>query len=376
MSNVWARRLVTSFVGVCAGAAVIAAAASAGAAEVHLLVAADGSGAYTRIQDAIAAIPGSGSNTYVVDIKPGTYTATYNATTQTIDQFKVTQPNVTFRGLGNSPTDVVLTGNFTAGQTSVGGSTLRNDTFAHATAVVTGANFAAYNLTFANTAGQSAGQGLAMYAKADRVAFNSVRFLGWQDTLRVEYGRQYFKDAYVEGHTDFIYGHATAFFDNPTIYAKASGYVTAPDTLLAGDYKSKGLVFSGGQVTGATNNSSVLGRPWNGGGLAVYENVKIGPVITAGGWGGNASTADYYAEYKSLDLAGNPLNVSSRVSWSHQLSDAQAATYTLTNWLAGPDNWDAPAAAAAAVPEPASVGIAGIAGATLLSRRSRRRRRR
>src|SRR4051812_590488 len=240
MSIVAMRRLLALCIPLCA--------VSAGALEVHLLVAADGSGAYVRIQDAIAAIPGSGSNNYVVDIKPGTYAATYNSATQQIDQFKVTQPNVTFRGLGSAPNDVVLTGNFTVGQTTVGGSTLKNDTFGHATAVVTGANFSAYNLTIANTAGQSAGQALAMYTKADRLAFNDVRFLGWQDTLRVEYGRQYFKDTYVEGHTDFIYGHATAFFDNATIYAKAGGYVTAPDTLLAGDNKSRGMVFSGGQV--------------------------------------------------------------------------------------------------------------------------------
>jgi pectinesterase len=373
MSKVLARGVATAFfLCICA--------ASGGAVEVDLLVAADGSGTYTRVQDAIAAVPSSGSNTYVIFIKPGTYTATYNSSTQTIDQFKVTQPNVTLRGLGSSPSDVVLTGNFTASQTSVGGSTLKNDTFAHATAVVTGANFSAYDLTFANTAGQGAGQALAMYTKADRLAFNDVRFLGWQDTLRTEYGRQYFEDTYVEGNTDFIYGHATAFFDDPTIYVKASGYVTAPDTLLAGDYKSRGYVFSGGQVTGAVNNSATLGRPWNAGGLAVYNGVRIGPVISSAGWtdvnNDGASGQEFFAEHKDLDLAGNLLNVSGRVSWSHQLTDADAQTYTLTNWLAGPDNWDARGQAAMAVvfiPEPASLSVLGVAGGVVLLRRRRHR---
>ena len=62
---------------------------------------------------------------------------------------------------GASPSRGTGTRN-TADQNNVGGQTLRNDTFAHATAVITGTNFSAANLTFANTAGKSAGQALAM----------------------------------------------------------------------------------------------------------------------------------------------------------------------------------------------------------------------
>lgn len=361
--------MAVGFSGRAAFGAAVSLAAMAGAAEVRLLVAADGSGTYTRLQDAIAAVPSNGTNSYVIEIKPGTYVADYNPATQTINQFKVTQPNVTLRGLGTKPQDVVLTGEFTAPQTSVNGQTLRNDTYAHATAVVTGANFSAANLTFANTAGQNAGQALAMYAKADRLAFNNVRFLGWQDTLRVEYGRQYFKDTYVEGHVDFVYGKATAYFENPTIYVKAGGYVAAPDTLLANDYKSRGMVFAGGQITGATNNSAVLARPWNGKGLAVFDGVKTGPVIKANGW--NTPNGDYFAEHNPLDLNGQPLNVSGRLAGTYQLTGPQAEAYSLNNWLTGPDNWDARAAANAAtgVPEPTALAAIGLAALALGKRR-------
>ncbi len=295
--------------------------------DVHLVVAADGSGQYTRIQDAIAAIPASPTTPYILDIKPGTYTMTNN-----MDQFKVTQSNVTFNGLGTSPSDVVITGSY-------GSDELPNDKYCHATTVILGSNFTARNVTFANTHGDNNGQALAMYAKADRLFFLNCRFLGWQDTLRTEYGRQYFKNCYVEGDVDFIYGHATAFFDNCSLYVKSNGYITAPALLEpANDYRSKGFVFYQCTITGVGTGIGYLGRPWTAGGLAVYDSCWIGPVINKAGWTGNLD-GSYFAEHHSMDLNGNLLNVSNRIAGSYQLTDTQALAYSKSNWISGPDNW-------------------------------------
>jgi len=295
--------------------------------DVHLVVAADGSGQYSRIQDAIAAIPTSPTTPYILDIKPGTYTMTHN-----MDQFKVTQSNVTFNGLGASPSDVVITGSY-------GSDELPNDKYCHATTVILGSNFTARNVTFANTHGDNNGQALAMYAKADRLFFLNCRFLGWQDTLRTEYGRQYFKNCYVEGDVDFIYGHATAFFDNCSLYVKSNGYITAPALLEpANDYRSKGFVFYQCTITGVGTGIGYLGRPWTAGGLAVYDSCWIGPVINKAGWTGNLD-GSYFAEHHSMDLNGNLLNVSNRIAGSYQLTDTQALAYSKSNWISGPDNW-------------------------------------
>lgn len=308
-------------------------------ATVRLTVAQDGSGQYTRVQDALAAAASSSSsNPYVIDIKPGVYTMTHN-----MDQFKVTAPYITLNGLGASPSDVVLTGNYWAGDNNP------NDVYGHATAVITsgGHNFTARNITFENSRGDNTGQALAIYNKGDRTAFINCRFLGWQDTLRAEFGRQYYKNCYVSGDVDFIYGHAAAYFEDCSIYVRSNGYITAPALLEpANDYRSKGFVFSQCTITGAGSNLAYLGRPWTDGGLAVYLNCKISPVIYPVGWQG--SSRAYFGEYHSMDLNGVLLDVSRREAGSHQLTDAQVLNYSLSNWLAGPDNWNP----AALVPEP------------------------
>jgi pectinesterase len=295
-------------------------------ADTHVTVAADGSGQYTRLQDALNAVPAANAAPYVIDIKAGTYSMASIS-----DQFMVDSPYVTLNGLGASPSNVVITGKYVASATP-------NDKYQHATVVVIGDNFTAKNVTFANTLGDNLGQGLAIYAKADRLTFVNCRFLGWQDTLRAEYGRQFYENCYIEGDVDFIYGHATGYFKNCSLYVKSDGYVTAPDTLLAGDYRSKGLVLSGCTITGPTANTGYLGRPWNAGGLSVFLNCKIGPVIKAVGWFGSAGQATF-AEYRSTDLNGTLLSVASRVSWSVQLTSAQTTAYAQNTWLVGPDNW-------------------------------------
>lgn len=310
-------------------------------ADVTLTVNQNGSAQYTTVQAAIGAVPANPAQRYIIQIAPGTYGMSDN-----LDQFKVTSSNVTLEGMGTGPSDVVLTGNYRISESP-------NDKYGHATAVVTGNDFVARNITFANTAGDNTGQALAMYAKADRISFDHCRFLGWQDTLRVEYGRQYFHDCYIEGDVDFIYGHATAFFENSSIYVKSNGYVTAPALLEpAGDYRSKGLVFSDCTIDGAAGNLAYLGRPWTDGGVVVYDDCKIGPVIDPAGWTG--SSREFFAEHHSMDLNGNLLDVSHREAGSHQLTDAQALDYSRNNWLSGPDHWDP-----TAVPEPASAGLIG-----------------
>ena len=75
-------------------------------------------------------------------------------------------------------------------------------------------------MTFENTAGNT-GQAVAAAVRADRAIFKNCRFLGHQDTLFADYGRQYYVDSYIEGGVDFIFGNATAVFDHSEIHANA-----------------------------------------------------------------------------------------------------------------------------------------------------------
>src|SRR5690606_28762530 len=100
----------------------------------------------------------------------------------------------------------------------------------------------AENITFENSAGP-VGQTVTVRVSADKVYFEKCRFLGYQDTLypQATASRQYYRNCYIEGTTDFIFGASTALFENCEIKSKAGGqYITAASTL---DTVGYGFVF-------------------------------------------------------------------------------------------------------------------------------------
>src|SRR4029453_7277768 len=103
-----------------------------------------------------------------------------------------------------------------------------------------GHDFQAENITFENSFGTGS-QAVAVLAEADRVVFKKCRFLAWQDTLYAKNGRQYYKDCYIEGHVDYIFGQAAAVFDNCHIQSKGDGYIGAPMRFAADE--PSGFVF-------------------------------------------------------------------------------------------------------------------------------------
>lgn len=92
--------------------------------------------------------------------------------------------------------------------------------------VILADDFQAENLTFRNTSGDH-GQAMALCIEGDRAVVKDCLILGWQDTLLLNNGRHYFKNCTVEGRVDFIYGSATAVFDDCLIRTKGKSYITA-----------------------------------------------------------------------------------------------------------------------------------------------------
>jgi pectinesterase len=187
----------------------------------------------------------------------------------------------------------------------------------------------AENITFENSSGP-VGQAVAVRVDGDMVKFINCRFLGFQDTLypHGEKSRQYYKDCYIEGTVDFIFGWSTAVFDNCTIFCKKNGFVTAASTLQETPY---GFVFLNCRITGdAEANSFYLGRPWRPFAKTVFINCFLDKQIKAEGWHNwnkpDAEKTSFYGEYKST---GSGANASARVSWSHQLTDEEAKNYSL-----------------------------------------------
>ena len=304
----------------------------------NAVVAFDGSGTHTNLQDAIAAAPENGTNAFIILIKPGTYAG----------QFVVPKGKNHLKFIGEETENTVLTGALNQNDPSPTGGQMQ---YNNATVEILGDDFHAENITFQNTSGDH-GQALALRADGDREVFNHCRLLGWQDTLLVNNGRYYFTNCYVEGRVDFIYGSATAVFDRCEIHSKNGGHVTAANTPKD---RAIGFVFMNCQLTGDskpwvspagisanTNGPPMadLGRPWRPFASVTYLNCELGAHIKPEGWNNwrnptNELTARF-SEYHSTGPGANP---TARFKWAHQLSDLEAQAYTLEKILGGEDNW-------------------------------------
>lgn len=274
-------------------------------------VAKDGSGDFKFIQDAIDAMRVYPLAPVTVYIKNGVYNEKI--------ELPVNNTDVTF--IGESVDKTIITFNDYSGR----GHT---NTFTSYTAKISGNRFVALNITFANTAGP-VGQALALYVDADRAVFKNCKFLGNQDTIFAagENAAQLFTDCYIEGTTDFIFGPATAVFENCTIRAKSNSFITAANTPANKPY---GFIFLRCNIIADTVVSKLyLGRPWRAYAKTAFLFCNLPAAITPEGWNnwGNAANekTSFYAEYKNT---GAGAATKQRVVWSKQLTDKEALQYT------------------------------------------------
>jgi pectinesterase len=306
---------------------------------------ASGAGDFKTVQAAIDSVPSKNSERVRILIKPGTYE----------EQLQVPKdkPMVSLIGQGGKPEETVLTFHLKASDPKADGSG-NVGTTGSASATINGNDFVAENLTFANSAGDNVGQAVAVKTNGDRLVFRNCRFTSFQDTLYPSgKGRCYFKDCYITGDTDFIFGNATAVFDHCTINSSDAGFITAANTT---PQQAAGFVFLDCTLTAsdaaATKPASVwLGRPWqwDRGSKAsvVFIRTKMGPHINPKGWhpwdqekNTDPGSVTSYGEFGSTDAEGKPLDVSQRVTWAYPIAEGDVAKYTIEKVLSGDDHWD------------------------------------
>ncbi len=294
--------------------------AARAAGGVDLTVAADGSGNVKSVQEAINKVPDNNPKRFVIAIKPGVYK----------EQIRVPANKPFISLIGESAENTILTFNLSnkdAGSTSA----------AYAT-YIGGHDFYAENITFENSFGAGS-QAVAVLAEADRVVFKRCRFLGWQDTLYAKNGRQFYRDCYIAGHVDFIFGQASAVFENCEIHSRGDGYLTAPMRFAADE--PSGFVFNKCRLTGENVKGGVyLGRPWRDYGRTVFLDTEMGEYIRPEGWHHwlpEREKTAYFAEYRS---SGKGANNAARVKWAHQLTEDEAGAFSTENFLKGKDGWN------------------------------------
>lgn len=300
-----------------------------------LLVASDGSGNFTSIQEAVEALPDAGGE---IDVKPGTYR----------EVVTIRKPHVRLHGEESDPAKTVVVYNNTGPRS--GG------TFNSATLFVEADDVSIDHLTIANDAGSGKGQAVALAVTADRADFRNIRLLGAQDTLFAaakycygDYGpcvpaRQYFKDCYIAGNVDFIFGDSKAVFDHCELHGIAGRNVmyTAQGKHYA--EQESGYIFDHCRLTAdPAAGSLTLGRPWRPHATVVYLDSIIDAPVIAAGWtewrrlGEPSLPIAWFAEYRSSGEGASP---STREPFSHQLSEQEAAEWSPKAFLAGKDGWN------------------------------------
>jgi pectinesterase len=285
-----------------------------------IVVAADGTGDFKTVQQAVDRIPEDNQKRILIQIKPGVYN----------EQILVSSGKryLTFRG--EDPRNTILTYRLSAQQ--AGNTRLAFSTFVAAN------DFRAENLTFENSFGTGS-QAVALLVDADRAEFQNCRFLGWQDTLFVNGGRQYFKNCYIEGHVDFIFGSASALFEDCTIHSKGDGYITAH--FRTSEDENTAFVFLRCRLTGSGISKGVyLGRPWRPFARVVFIDCWLDSHIKPEGWDNWRDPARektaWFGEYNSK---GPGANSKARVAWSRQLTEDELETFSMARFFSRADRW-------------------------------------
>lgn len=276
-----------------------------------MVVAADGSGNFTDLSSALAALPVTGGTIYLA---PGTYPG----------QNTVSYPNVSLRGLGGDPTKVILTaedGAFSApfvypgsgkGNANASGdqgsSTLNvaKSAYIGNQSTAGGAQYTPYNfyaeyLTVQNTyntsttttttystasgscadtgvshtlqylynAGQQCNsQALALWITADQAILNNVNLTSQQDTLYAGSqgctsstctpARQYMWKGMITGNVDYVFGDSALAFDRTTFFTTWHGTSASGTETIEAQNKKFQTGSSGDYLSGYICNSCTL----------------------------------------------------------------------------------------------------------------------
>jgi pectinesterase len=261
-----------------------------------------GRGDHTSVREAVAATGGTsqafstgGGSNWTLVIAPGTYRETVAVDASRTD--------ATWIGASEDPRDVVIVYDNAAGTPKPGGGTY--GTTGSATTTVQADGFTARWITFANDwlradhPGITGTQAVAIKVQGDRSAFHHCRFLGHQDTLYADsraltaFARQYYSHCYVEGDVDFVFGRATAVYDNchfrtltrTDLGSAPYGFVFAPSTAGA---NPRGYLVTRGRISSeAPDGFYKLARPWvpssdpTARPMLTVRNTWIGPGIDA-----------------------------------------------------------------------------------------------
>eukprot|EP00268_Persea_americana_P002346 TRINITY_DN10705_c0_g1_i11.p1 TRINITY_DN10705_c0_g1~~TRINITY_DN10705_c0_g1_i11.p1 ORF type:complete len:347 (-),score=23.10 TRINITY_DN10705_c0_g1_i11:195-1235(-) len=288
-----------------------------------------GKGNFTTIQAAVNASPDNAVGRTVIRIAAASYWEKVIVS--------VSKTNLTFQGQGLMNT--IIARDDTAGNT--------NGTYSSASVAVDGYSFRDYNISFRNAApppspGDEGKQAVALRIGGDAAAFFCCGFYGAQDTLLDDRGRHYFKDCFIEGSIDFIFGHARSLYEDCKIHliaeevpGRITGSITAQERKSIAD--KAGFSFLNCTISGT--GQVWLGRALSAYPLVVFIRTFMPANIAPAGWDDldqhNRDATIFFGEY---ECQGPGANNSSRVGYYKGLNHTEAAPFMNISFIDG-DDW-------------------------------------
>ncbi|KAF1886609.1 hypothetical protein Lal_00045842 [Lupinus albus] len=299
----------------------------------HLVVARDGSGHFKNVQDALnAAARRKVKTRFIIHVKKGVYA----------ENIEVEKNNDNIMLVGDGMANTIIT----SSRSVQDGFT----TYSSATAGIDGLHFIARDITFQNTAGPLKGQAVALRSASDLSVFYRCAIAGYQDTLMVHAQRQFYRQCYIYGTVDFIFGNAAVVFQNCNIFARKplDGQANMITAQGRGDpFQNSGISIHNCQIRAAPDLKPVvdkyntfLGRPWQQYSRVVVMKTFMDTLVNPLGWSpwGDTDFAQdtlYFGEYEN---SGPGSSTSNRVKWPgfHVItSPAEASKFTVNALLAG-----------------------------------------
>ncbi|KAL1222019.1 putative pectinesterase/pectinesterase inhibitor 33 [Cardamine amara subsp. amara] len=300
----------------------------------HLVVAQDRSGHFRSIQAAINYAAGRRiKSRFVIYVKSGVYR----------ENIDVGNDNHYIMLVGDGARKTIIT----SGRSVQHGYTTYNS----ATAGFGGQRFVAKDMTFINTAGPLRGQAVAVRSSSDLAVFYRVGIHGFQDTLYIHSQRQFYRECYISGTIDFIFGNAAVVFQNCMILVRRPlhGQANVITAQGRGDpFQNTGITIHSSRIMAAPDLKPViqayktyLGRPWQAYSRVTIMKTYIDNSISPLGWspwlrGSNfALNTVFYGEYKNF---GPGSSTRWRVRWKgfHAItSTAVASRFTVGSLIAG-----------------------------------------
>lgn len=331
------------------------------------IVAADGSGNYKTVQEAINAAPDGRTEPWLILVKNGSYDEHVvvpegKSYIHLIGQDR--EKTIIHKNLnvGGAPDNNTVSGKSSYWNSSVHNPSSPVYKYEGSVVVVKGSHFYSENISYVNDWGvlsENGPQALAMKSDGDCASFYRCKFRSFQDTWMTTQNdayRHYVKDCWIEGAVDYFYGGGDVLLDHCTLYNVRSGSVIVAPCHAKARY---GYAFRDCIVDGnsrAADGKLKLGRPWHNSPKTVYINTLMLIPVAAEGWSNMGTIPGIFAEYGSHDMHGNALDLSRRKT-TYEMKDRKTGMvtqgtcqaivtkdetdrYTYENMIPGKDGWN------------------------------------